>query len=44
VAAVTAGRNKSSSFGAGLDEDAALKSRLSGVPLDRYILTVDYYR
>jgi hypothetical protein len=24
--------------------DAALKSRLSGVPLDRYILTVDYYR
>jgi hypothetical protein len=44
VAEATAGRTKVTSFGAGLDEDAALKSRLSGVPLDRYILTVDYYR
>ncbi|MGB6749239.1 MAG: hypothetical protein WBE51_14600 [Xanthobacteraceae bacterium] len=44
VAEATAGRTKVTSFGAGLDEDAALKSRLSGVPLDRYVLTVDYYR
>jgi hypothetical protein len=44
VAEATAGRTKVTSFGAGLDEDAALKSWLSGVPLDRYILTVDYYR
>jgi len=44
VAEATAGRTKVTSFGAGLDEDTALKSRLSGVPLDRYILTVDYYR
>jgi hypothetical protein len=41
---VTAGRNKVVTFGAGLDEDAALKSRLTGVPLEKYILTVDLYR
>ncbi len=44
VASVTAGRRKVATMGAGLDEDATLKSRLTGVPLDRYILTVDYYR
>ena len=28
----------------GRDEDASLKSRLTGVPLEESILTVDYYR
>jgi hypothetical protein len=44
VAAVTAGRSKLASTPIGRDEDAALKSRLTGVPLDANILTVDYYR
>jgi len=44
VAKVTAGRDKAATLGAGVDEDAALKSRLTGIPLDRNILTVDFYR
>lgn len=43
LAEVTAGRRKAASLGAGIDDDAALKSRLTGVALDRTILTVDYY-
>lgn len=44
VAGLTAGRRKLASFAAGRDEDAALKSRLTGVALDPVILTVDIYR
>jgi hypothetical protein len=44
VADVTAGRRKLASVPIGRDEDAALKSRLTGVPLDANILTVDYSR
>lgn len=44
VAQMTEGRRKVASMPAGLDEDAALKQRLSGVPLSRFILTVDVYR
>ena len=41
---ITAGRSKVATMGAGVDEDAALKSRLTGVRLDKTILTVDYYQ
>jgi hypothetical protein len=44
IAAATAGRTKLASAPMGYDADAALKSRLTGVPLDANILTVDYYR
>jgi len=44
IANVTAGRTKLASSAIGYDADAALKSRLTGVPLDVNILTVDYYR
>jgi len=44
VAEVTDGRSKLATFGAGLDQDAALKTGLTGVVLDKNILTVDYYR
>lgn len=44
IATVTAGRSKVATLPARRDEDAMLKSRLSGVPLDTTILTVDYYR
>jgi hypothetical protein len=44
LADITAGRSKVATMGAGVDEDAALKSRLTGVHLDRTILTVDYYQ
>jgi hypothetical protein len=44
LADVTDGRGKVATLGVGLDEDAALKSRLTGVSLDQHILTVDYYR
>jgi hypothetical protein len=44
VADVTAGRTKRASVPAGHDADAALKTRLTGVPLDPAILTVDFYR
>ena len=44
IAEVTAGRSKVATLPAGRDEDAMLKSRLSGVPLETTILTVDYYR
>lgn len=40
----TAGRKKLATLHAGVDEDAELKSRLTGVPLDKIILTVDLYR
>ena len=39
-----AGRRKIAELHAGLDEDAALKSRLTGVPLDEFILTIDLYQ
>lgn len=42
--AVTAGRQKVATIHAGVDEDAALKSRLTGVALDKNILTIDLYR
>ena len=44
VANVTAGRNKRATVPIGRDEDAALKSRLTGVPLEKNILTLDYYQ
>jgi len=40
----TAGRRKVATFFAGRDEDAPLKSRLTGVALDKTLLTVDLYR
>ena len=42
--AATAGRHKVATLAAGRDEDAALKSRLTGVGLDKTLLTVDFYR
>jgi len=44
VAAATAGRSKLASVPIGRDDDAALKSRITGVPLEPNILTLDYYR
>jgi hypothetical protein len=44
VTRVSAGKRKITTLQAGVDEDAALKSRLTGVPLTREILTVDVYR
>jgi hypothetical protein len=44
IAQATAGRSKAASLSAGHDEDAPLKTRLTGVPLEKTILTVDYYR
>jgi hypothetical protein len=44
VAEMTAGREKIAELRVGHDEDAALKTWLTGVPLDRFILTVDLYR
>lgn len=44
VGKLTAGRTKHASMPAGHDADAALKTRLTGVPLDPAILTVDFYR
>jgi hypothetical protein len=44
IANATAGRKKLASVPIGRDEDASLKSRLTGVPLEESILTVDYYR
>ncbi len=41
---IIAGRSKIATIGVGRDEDAALKSRLTGIPLDEAILTVDFYR
>lgn len=42
--AVTTGRRKVATFNAGRDDDAALKTRLSGVPLDRHLMTIEIYR
>ena len=44
VAAATAGRQKLATLPAGRDQDAALKRRLTGVKLDKTLLTVDLYR
>jgi hypothetical protein len=44
IAQAIAGRSKAASLSAGRDEDAPLKTRLTGVPLEKTILTVDYYR
>ena len=44
VAEATAGRAKLAELHVGHDEDAMLKTRLTGVPLDEFILTVDLYR
>lgn len=40
----TAGKRRIVTLQAGVDDDAALKTRLTGVPLTRAILTVDLYR
>jgi hypothetical protein len=44
VGDVTARRRKRASMPVGHDADAALKTRLTGVPLGPAILTVDFYR
>jgi len=44
IAQAIAGRSKAASLSAGHDEDAPLKTRLTGVPLEKTILAVDYYR
>jgi hypothetical protein len=44
VAELTAGRRRIAQIHAGLDRDAALKRRLTGVPLDDFILSVELYR
>jgi hypothetical protein len=44
VGKLTVGRAKRASLPAGHDADAALKTRLTGVPLDPTILTVDFYQ
>ena len=44
IAVATAGRTKLALVPIGRDEDASLKSRLTGLPLEENILTVDYYR
>ncbi len=44
LATVTAGRQKLATIHFGEDKDAALKSRLTGVALENYILSVDLYR
>ncbi len=44
VALATAGRHKVATVQVGIDDEAALKSRLSGTPLSRHLLTVDLYR
>jgi hypothetical protein len=44
VATTTAGRSKLASVPIGRDDDAALKTQLTGVPLEENILTLDYYR
>jgi hypothetical protein len=41
---VTAGRRKVVTIHAGIDEDAEMKTWLTGVPLDKYIVSVDLYR
>lgn len=44
LARVTAGKQKVAEMRAGFDRDAAIKSRLTGVPLDPGILTIAVYR
>ena len=44
VGEATAGRRKVATLFAGRDDDAPLKSRLTGVALDKTLLTVDLYR
>ncbi len=43
LAEVTAGRRKVAEMHAGVDRDAALKSRLTKVPLDAFLLSVQLY-
>lgn len=40
----TAGRQKRATMSAGIDDDAALKTRLTGVALDKAILKIEFYR
>ena len=44
LAPLIAGRQKIAAMQAGRDDDAVLKSRMTGVQLDAAILTVDFYR
>ena len=44
VQGVLAGRTKTAEIHVGRDADAALKTRLTGVPLDDFILKVELYR
>lgn len=44
VAQATAGRHKVATLQVGIDDEAALKSRLTGTPLSRHLLTIDLYR
>ncbi len=44
IEAAIAGRRKIESLQVGRDDDAGLKSYLTGVPLDRHLLTVDIYQ
>ena len=44
IAQATALRRKVATIHAGVDDDAELKTRLTGVALDKYILKVDLYR
>ena len=44
IAGATAGREKRATMAFGLDRDAALKSRLSGVALDERLLRIEFYQ
>jgi len=44
IATITAGKQKVADLNSGLDEDAALKSKLTGVPLRKYLLSIGLYR
>jgi hypothetical protein len=44
LSTMIAGRQEAATFHAGLDEDAAIKSRLTETPLDSFILSVTLYR
>jgi hypothetical protein len=44
LASILAGRHKAAEIHVGLDKDAEIKSRLTGVPLSKFILTIALYR
>jgi len=44
IEAATAGRRKVATYAAGRDDDAALKTRLTGTPLDAALMRIDVYR